>query len=347
MPVRRMGRGPGQGLAGCRNSAMQEQTQVVGQPAPSPLAKRSEQEICATWKSDGPPSVTVFCSTYNHVRYIESALFGFLGQVTDFPFEIILVDDASTDGTTDIVRRFAAEYPRIIRPFIHKENNFQKSREGNGYVREFARGDIWAFCDGDDYWVYPHKLQTQADLLLSRPDVHLTFHRVLWSTDDAVVDAPEWPPLYDGLVKFADIERLTYLTPPTSSIVSRRFNVDKRCYNSRLFDRCIALIAGSRGLLCGSGEVWSVRRVHPAGIVGGAEQIKKLYTDAVSRFWICEIFPLSADAKAFHRDRARRNLRRILSSVKSGFSDPGKLLRRLSLLSRSAILLMRLAFVRR
>ena len=71
-------------------------------------------------------TVIVWCLTYNQKEYIKNALDGFIMQETTFPFEVIVHDDASTDGTTDIIKEYAKNYPDIIKPMIEKDNQWQR-----------------------------------------------------------------------------------------------------------------------------------------------------------------------------------------------------------------------------
>lgn len=89
----------------------------------------TEEEIMKAWKGDPTrPMVSICCITYNHERYIEDALNGFLIQETEFPFEICIHDDASTDGTADIIRAYEARDPTIIKPIDQKENQWSKGK---------------------------------------------------------------------------------------------------------------------------------------------------------------------------------------------------------------------------
>ncbi len=116
--------------------------------------------------------VSILCTAYNHEQYIRSALESFVSQKTNFAFEVLVNDDASSDGTAAIIREYEEKYPEIIRPFYQVENQFSK---GIGYIYENifypkARGKYFAFCEGDDYWTDESKLQRQADFLESHPD---------------------------------------------------------------------------------------------------------------------------------------------------------------------------------
>lgn len=138
---------------------------------------RSQDEIMASWKGEyDKPLVSICCITYNHEPYIEDALEGFLIQQTDFPFEILIHDDASTDKTAGIIQEYVREYPNLIKPIYQTENQYSKGKKINpefNFVR--ARGDYIAICEGDDYWVDTKKLQKQIDYLTTNPDYVLTF----------------------------------------------------------------------------------------------------------------------------------------------------------------------------
>lgn len=115
--------------------------------------------------------VSVFCPTYNHIEYIRKALDGFVSQKTDFAYEIIVHDDASTDGTQNVLIEYKEKYPHLFVLLLEKENQFSK---GNRLLRKYlhsARGKYITVCEGDDYWVDSFKLQKQYDVLESHPEV--------------------------------------------------------------------------------------------------------------------------------------------------------------------------------
>lgn len=122
--------------------------------------------------------VTVFCITYNHVGYIAQALDSFVNQKTTFPIEIVVHDDASTDGTTEIIKEYAKKYPNII-PVLEEENIHGK---GVSYFSKCAnefRGKYFARCEGDDYWCDLNKLQKQYDIMEANPDCRFCTHKTL------------------------------------------------------------------------------------------------------------------------------------------------------------------------
>ncbi len=118
-----------------------------------------------------PLMVTIQCCTYNQERYIRQTLDGFVMQKTNFRFEAIVHDDASTDGTAAIVSEYAEKYPDIIKPILETENQYSKGDGSlNRIMDEHTHGKYVAICEGDDYWSDPLKLQKQVDFLESHPD---------------------------------------------------------------------------------------------------------------------------------------------------------------------------------
>lgn len=122
------------------------------------------------------PLVSVCCITYNHEPCISQAIESFLMQKTNFPFEIIIHDDASTDRTPGIIREYGKKYPDLIKPIYQKENQYSKGIKPNytfNYPR--AKGKYIALCEGDDYWIDPYKLQKQVDFMEANEDYSLCF----------------------------------------------------------------------------------------------------------------------------------------------------------------------------
>lgn len=132
------------------------------------------------------PKLSIICLAYNHAKYIKDALEGFVMQKTNFPFEVLIHDDASTDGTTEIIQEYAQKYPDIIKPFFEKENcwkngiNFSKEK-----IWPQVKGEYVALCEGDDYWTDENKLQKQVDFLDAHPECSICFHpvKVIWDDE--------------------------------------------------------------------------------------------------------------------------------------------------------------------
>lgn len=149
----------------------------------------------ATVKS-GKPVVTVCCLTFNHVAFIEKTLDGFLKQVTTFPVQFLVHDDASTDGTQNILLKYATMYPGRLEFILQPKNIW--SQNINAFETEFfprCQGEYIALCEGDDYWTDPHKLQRQVEYFEAHPEVALVH-------TDFMIDCPpghDYLPYYESM----------------------------------------------------------------------------------------------------------------------------------------------------
>lgn len=122
--------------------------------------------------------VSVKCAVYNHEFYLRQCLEGFIMQKTNFRFEVIVHDDASTDGSVAIIREYAEKYPDIIKPIYETENQYSKHDGSVVKIMNAAcKGKYIAMCEGDDYWIDPLKLQKQVDFLETHLDYSMCFHR--------------------------------------------------------------------------------------------------------------------------------------------------------------------------
>jgi len=131
--------------------------------------------------------VTVVCPTYNHSKYIRRALDGFVSQKTNFKFEVLIGDDASTDDTPDIIREYAARYPDIIRPVL-REKNLGSAQNFQDLIKDIDTEYV-ALCEGDDYWTDNRKLQKQYDFLEANKKFAICYHPVLVKYENA--DVPD------------------------------------------------------------------------------------------------------------------------------------------------------------
>ena len=121
--------------------------------------------------------VSVICLAYNHEKYIEECIQHLLSQKTDFQYEVLIHDDASTDRTPEILRKYAQEYPDIIKPILQKENQFS---QGKILTSEFifpkCEGKYYCMCECDDYWCDDQKLQKQYDFMEAHPEYSACVH---------------------------------------------------------------------------------------------------------------------------------------------------------------------------
>ena len=172
------------------------------------------------------PLVSIRCMVYNHEPYLRQCLEGIVMQKTTFPFEAIIHDDASTDGSADIIREFADKYPDIIKPIYETENQYSKHDGSLGRNIRAVRSPhakYYAICEGDDYWTDPNKLQLQVDFLESHPECTLACHACnLFSEAKGKIVFEQHCRSGDGELLTVDVIRRGGLFICTCSIVYRR-----------------------------------------------------------------------------------------------------------------------------
>ncbi|MBP7830481.1 MAG: glycosyltransferase [Kiritimatiellae bacterium] len=214
-----------------------------------------------------PPLVSVKVPTYNHERYIEACLDGILAQKTSFPFEVIVGEDGSTDGTRTIVETYAKAHPEVIR-VVTSESNIGPARN-LARIRAACRGAYEAMCEGDDLWIDPRKLQRQVDYLDTHPDCVYCFHDTLFYREDKGARPRYYCPA--NLSEFPTVADVLERPPftATSSIVARRSFLDSlpswrtQVLCSDLVVRLWGPHAGCVGYLK---EVMALRRRHAGGL---------------------------------------------------------------------------------
>jgi len=128
------------------------------------------------WGDDSRPVVSVFNWSFNHVKFIRQSIESILEQKTTFPVEIIIHDDASADGTQEIIREYETRYPRLFRNIIQKENQWSQGNSVMDPMIRAPRGKYIALTHGDDCWADPFKLQKQVEYLEDNPDCVLSCH---------------------------------------------------------------------------------------------------------------------------------------------------------------------------
>lgn len=237
--------------------------------------------------SDHEIKVTISCITYNQVNYIRQCLDGFVMQQTNFKFEAIVHDDASTDGTAGIVREYAEKYPDIIKPIFETENQYSK-HDGSldRIMNAHTRGKYVAICEGDDYWTDPHKLQKQADFLDANPQCSLTYHacKNVFSTP-----CKENSLSGENVKEFyTDVEFVNHYPFQTATVMYRKEVIDSELYKKAqaigcTFGDVILFLTASRfGTIEGVNEQMSVYRRHEGGIsqhMYDADKLWKNYND--------------------------------------------------------------------
>lgn len=194
----------------------------------------SENKIINRWHNDfEKPVVSICCTTYNHECFIEDALEGILLQSTDYSYELLIHDDASTDNTAKIIREYEKKYPRIIKPIYQKDNQLSKGiRISPTFNFTRAKGEYIALCDGDDYWVDRDKLQKQILVMKRNKNTDISFHASYIDYYKDNINVHRKTIKYGNREKKISLKKLLmkdgdYI--PTSSIVIRKNVALKAC----------------------------------------------------------------------------------------------------------------------
>ncbi len=240
------------------------------------------------------PLVAIRCVTYNHEAYIRDALEGFVMQKTNFPFVAIVHDDASTDGTAAIIREYASKYPEIIKPIIETENQCSKKdgslrRIMDAAIKETGAKYV-AYCEGDDYWTDPLKLQKQVDIM--EKDIHVSGVYSNFIT----VDYNKLPiDRKFSLISIAksvsgyQLDRLlqsNYIQ--TCTFIFRTKICESEVYINRPnnLDYCIFMCAAYHGKLVYISQPMAAYRINPNGATSNnLDEIGNMYYDVQTYFW--------------------------------------------------------------
>lgn len=160
--------------------------------------------------TDPKPLVSILCQTYNHAHYIRECMEGFLMQKTTFPFVVLIHDDASTDGTADIIKEYEAKYPDIIKPIYQSVNQWSLGKKVfSGIQIPRVKSKYVAWCDGDDYWVDSYKLQKQVDFLETHPDYILVYTDYKRYIQEKEMFIPSTDKICEGMV-YEDLLKHTF-----------------------------------------------------------------------------------------------------------------------------------------
>ncbi len=236
------------------------------------------------WKNGASqPIMSICCLAYNQERFLSAAIDGFLMQKTTFPFEILIHDDASTDSTTEIIRDYEKKYPHIVKPIYQKKNLYSRGeRIFAPHLYPRARGKYIAFCEGDDYWTDPLKLQKQVDLIEKDPDISMCFHSVMILNENNNHIYPE----REAQDRYYSIDELLLSRiAHTTSFVVKKSLLNKELMSNQLIfggDMITTLIMAEAGKVYGMKDRMAVYRIHRGGITsivksqGGIENEKRL-----------------------------------------------------------------------
>nr|WP_319493617.1 glycosyltransferase [uncultured Desulfobacter sp.] len=211
-----------------------------------------------------PRLVSVWCIAYNQEQYIAQAIESWLMQKTDFPIEIVIGEDCSTDNTRAIIDSYQAKYPDLIR-VIGSENNVGMMAN---FVRtlEACKGDFIALCEGDDYWTDPLKLQKQFDFLTHAPEYSVCFHPVRVQVGEEVKDDFITQNVHETTTIY-DLSKGNFIHTP--SVMMRRNSKvinSIRDLNSPLGDYVLHTLNAQYGNIKKLPDCMANYRVHDGGI---------------------------------------------------------------------------------
>lgn len=184
--------------------------------------------------------VSIVFITYNHEKYVERALRSVLEQETDFPFEVIVGEDCSTDSTRKIIHELQKEYPKQVKP-LFREKNLGRPTKNVYETMMKCQGEYVAFLEGDDYWSDKHKLQKQVDFLEAHPEYIAAAHgcELIDENGDVITDenVRRVIDLYDysGKFTFQDYEYSGKWPGHYATIVCRNVFKNKRYDYSILY----------------------------------------------------------------------------------------------------------------
>lgn len=238
--------------------------------------------------------VTILTLAYNHEPYIRECLDGIVMQQTKFKFELLIHDDASTDGTANIIREYESKYPEIIKPIYQKENQYSKKVPiGVTYLYPRAKGKYIALCEGDDYWTDPLKLQKQVDFLEANPDyVMCTHHFNTYNQEDGSF-GEDWNLNFTEDFTFDldfFIKRDCWITQPLT-LLFRRCSLNLCEYSQYPNAKDVTLIyhilKKGKGIFLK--DNMSIYRCHYGGIWSGANRVQRIKADMETSIGIYDV----------------------------------------------------------
>lgn len=133
----------------------------------SKIKLQTEEEIFKSFCFDGEIYVTIIVITFNQIEFIEDTIISILQQKSKYKYELLIHDDASRDGTVDVLKRYKEKYPNIIRLHLRKDNIYSQGHPFISDIVKGAKGKYIAYCEGDDFWFSNDKLNRQVEVLES------------------------------------------------------------------------------------------------------------------------------------------------------------------------------------
>ena len=265
-----------------------------------------------TDKKKDRPFVFVRCMTFNHEAYIKDALNGFAMQQTNFPFVVGIIDDASTDNTETVINEFVKdeciynpetdvrkeEYGTVLDVFVKdnpncifhivylNENHYGKKSKIPYFIEYENAAKYVAYCEGDDYWTDPLKLQKQVDILESNLDYSMCYtdytnvnaagELIVWSNREKNVNRS-----FTGDC-FAELLKGNYIQ--TCTILYRKTITDDKEYQGRL-DYELSLQCALKGNCFFMNAKTASYRIQPNSVIHTmGEKIRNITNDVWRRY---------------------------------------------------------------
>ena len=271
--------------------------------------------------------VTIGITTYNLEQYIKQCLDSILCQETDFTYKILVVDDASTDGTRDILKEYKEKFPQKIE-LILKEKNGGYLESSNMLFNQI-KTEYFSFIDGDDYWLTTTRLQKAIDFLDKNPSFTMYGSNSYYLRDNKIDGTIISEQNLEKSYRFEDYIKEQCPFVHTSSIVLRNvvynkgmpqiyIDNERTIYNCAFRGEDIRFIEHLRkGKLFVSKDITSVYRIHSKGIWQGSSQNKQLLETCLSSLKYQELFP---EAKKRYVKGLKKSYQKVVFSILSGYN---------------------------
>ncbi|OGT73681.1 MAG: hypothetical protein A2W76_03360 [Gammaproteobacteria bacterium RIFCSPLOWO2_12_47_11] len=247
--------------------------------------------------STSSPLISVWVITYNHAGFIGKCLDGILAQQTIYPVEICLGEDESSDGTREICRKYAENYPDVIRLFLRDRNDPGRAGCASAWQFNFietfraCRGRYIAMCDGDDFWSDPRKLQKQVDYLNQHPECSGCFHKVGQVDEDGLILCADmgYPPRRQDFYSLNFLLRHSNFSPMLSVVFRNHENVAPDWIKQAPFADMIIHAGNLRNGYYGFiDEVMGFYRVHKGGLASGVPRLQNVKA-TLEVYWLIGI----------------------------------------------------------
>lgn len=254
------------------------------------------------------PKLSICLITYNHEKFLAQCLDGIIAQQCNFPIEIVIGEDKSTDSTPAIIEAYQNKYPELIR-LITSEQNVGMVQNWRRTINA-AKGEYIAIIEGDDFWTSPLKLQKQVAFLDAHPDFALSFH------DVDVIFGPGVPEV-DSLTRFKgehtftieDIISRNWFVPTCSMVIRKSMLADFPEWTKPLkaIDVVVQLMATANGKAGYFEDKMATYRIHASG----QSQVQWLGKENTIEFTFIEILKnFDTYSKGKYRDLINGRLQR-------------------------------------